>query len=154
MKLFKTSFLYFILPLFGFAFFVNGQVTKPVINDSIKTKQIPTAADSLVIYKGKFKPYKTKVHASYYAEKFNGRKTACGKIYHSNQLTAAHKTLPFGTKVKVYNPINKKSVVVEITDRGPFVKGREIDLSRRAFLAITSNSGSGFVNADLEILHP
>ena len=69
-----------------------------------------------------------------------------------NKLTAAHKKLPFGTKVKVTNEANGKSVVVEITDRGPFVKGREIDLSKKAFKAISNGNGAGYVIATLEIL--
>lgn len=70
--------------------------------------------------------------ASFYSESFNGRKTANGEIYQSSRYTAAHKTLPFGTKVKVTNLSNGKSVKVRINDRGPFVPGRIIDLTRAA----------------------
>lgn len=70
--------------------------------------------------------------ASYYADKFEGRKTASGKIFQQNKLTAAHKTLPFGTKVKVKNLKNGKKVKVTINDRGPFIEGRIIDLSKKA----------------------
>ena len=70
--------------------------------------------------------------ASYYADKFNGMKTANGEIFDENKLTAAHKTLPFGTMVKVTNLVNGKSVIVRINDRGPFVAGRIIDLSKAA----------------------
>jgi rare lipoprotein A len=70
--------------------------------------------------------------ASYYANKFNGRKTANGEIFRNRKKTAAHKTLPFGTIVRVTNLRNGKSVKVRINDRGPFVAGRSIDLSRRA----------------------
>lgn len=70
--------------------------------------------------------------ASFYADKFVGRTTANGDKYKHNKLTAAHKTLPFGTKVKVTNLSNKKTVIVVINDRGPFVKGRIIDLSKSA----------------------
>ncbi len=70
--------------------------------------------------------------ASYYANKFNGRTTASGAVFDNNKITAAHKTLPFGTIVKVTNRRNNKSVIVEINDRGPFVSGRIIDLSRDA----------------------
>ena len=69
---------------------------------------------------------------SYYANKFNGRKTASGTVYRPNKLTAAHNTLPFGTVVRVTNPKNNRSVKVTVTDRGPHVKGRIIDLSRKA----------------------
>ncbi len=70
--------------------------------------------------------------ASFYSESYNGRKTANGEIYRSSKLTAAHKTLPFGTKVKVTNLSNGKSVKVRINDRGPFIPGRIIDLTRAA----------------------
>ncbi|UOR04690.1 septal ring lytic transglycosylase RlpA family protein [Hymenobacter aerilatus] len=70
--------------------------------------------------------------ASYYADKFNGRKTASGSTYRPGRRTAAHNTLPFGTIVRVTNPSTHRSVKVTITDRGPHVKGRVIDLSRKA----------------------
>ncbi|MGV3657069.1 MAG: septal ring lytic transglycosylase RlpA family protein [Chitinophagaceae bacterium] len=70
--------------------------------------------------------------ASYYADKFNGRKTANGEIFRNRKKTAAHKTLPFGTIVKVTNLRNGRSVKVRINDRGPFVAGRHIDLSKKA----------------------
>jgi rare lipoprotein A len=70
--------------------------------------------------------------ASFYANKFHGRKTASGERLHQDSLTCAHRTYPFGTKLKVYNPANGRSVVVRVTDRGPFVRGRIIDLSWRA----------------------
>jgi rare lipoprotein A len=67
--------------------------------------------------------------ASYYADEFNGRKTASGELYDMNDLTAAHRTLPFGTKVKVTNLDTGRSVVVRINDRGPFKDDRVLDLS-------------------------
>ncbi len=70
--------------------------------------------------------------ASYYAHKYHGRTTANGETYDENKMTAAHKTLPFGTTVRVTNLANGKKVVVRINDRGPFVKGRIIDLSFKA----------------------
>jgi len=70
--------------------------------------------------------------ASFYGGKFEGRKTANGEIYHQSQLTAAHKTLPFGTTVKVKNLSTGKTVKVRINDRGPYVAGRIIDLSTEA----------------------
>ena len=70
--------------------------------------------------------------ASFYANKHNGKKTASGERYQSSKLTAAHKTLPFGTMVKVTNLSNGKTVEVRINDRGPFARGRIIDLSRSA----------------------
>ena len=70
--------------------------------------------------------------ASFYGKKFDGRKTANGEIFSNKELTAAHPNLPFGTFVKVTNLKNNKSVVVRINDRGPYVKGRIIDLSKAA----------------------
>ena len=70
--------------------------------------------------------------ASYYADKFNGRKTASGATFSQHKRTAAHRTLPFGTKVKVKNLDNGKTVRVRVNDRGPFVEGRMIDLSKKA----------------------
>lgn len=74
--------------------------------------------------------------ASFYAMKFQSRKTANGERFNQTSNTAAHKKLPFGTKVKVTNVKNGKSVVVRINDRGPFIAGRIIDLSRSAFSRI------------------
>lgn len=70
--------------------------------------------------------------ASFYAKKFSGRKTASGERLHHDSLTCAHRTYPFGTQLKVTNPANGKTVIVRVTDRGPYVKGRIIDLSVRA----------------------
>lgn len=77
-------------------------------------------------------PYRESGGASWYGPGFHGRITASGERFNTNDLTAAHKTLPFGTRVQVTNTANGKSVVVRINDRGPFVKGRIIDLSRAA----------------------
>ncbi len=70
--------------------------------------------------------------AAYYANKYHGRTTASGAIYDKNKLTAAHRTLKFGTQVKVTDLNNHKSVIVTINDRGPFIKKRIIDLSYAA----------------------
>ena len=70
--------------------------------------------------------------ASYYADKFHGKKTASGEIFDQEDYTAAHRTLPFGTKVLVTNIENNKSVIVRINDRGPFKNNRLIDVSRAA----------------------
>jgi len=70
--------------------------------------------------------------ASYYGSKFHNRKTAGGVVFNQMANTAAHRTLPFGTKVRVTNLSNKKTIIVVINDRGPFVKGRIIDLAKGA----------------------
>lgn len=74
--------------------------------------------------------------ASYYHDKHNSRKTANGEIFYNSKITAAHKKLPFGTKILVTNISNGKSVEVRINDRGPFIQGREVDLSKAAFSKI------------------
>ncbi len=70
--------------------------------------------------------------ATWYGNEFHGQHTASGEVYNQNLMTAAHKSLPFGTLLKVTNNSNGKSVVVRINDRGPFVRGRELDLSQKA----------------------
>ena len=87
--------------------------------------------------------------ASYYADKLNGHATASGESYASNKNTAAHKKLPFGTLVKVTNTVNNKSVIVRINDRGPFVPGRIIDLSKSAATAI-GMIGAGVVKVTIQ----
>ncbi len=70
--------------------------------------------------------------ASYYADKFNGRRTASGEVFYQDSLTAAHKTLPFGSKIRVTNLVNGKSVVVRVNDRGMKGTKRIVDLSKAA----------------------
>lgn len=122
-----------------------------IFNDSIKKDS--TDIDS-VTYVGNFKftLLKKKGHASYYADKFNGRNTASGEIFDNNKYTAAHKKLPFGTKVRVTNQANGKSVIVKINDRGPFVKGRHIDLTKRAFRDIARSHGYGQMTVNIELV--
>ena len=110
-----------------------------------------TNSDTIFSGDGKLKFYKKNAHASYYADKFNGRRTTSGKKFYNNKYTAAHKKLPFGTMVKVTNEANGKSVIVEINDRGPFVKAREIDLSKRSFMEIANNKSSGSMKVTIEI---
>ena len=89
--------------------------------------------------------------ASYYAMKFQSKKTASGELYDRDKKTAAHKKLPFGTKVKVTNIKNSKSVIVKINDRGPFVKGRIVDLSSSAFSRI-ADLGAGVIEVKIEVV--
>jgi rare lipoprotein A len=89
--------------------------------------------------------------ASYYADKYHGRTTASGEVFDTSKLTAAHRTLPFGTVVKVTHQGNQRSVTVRINDRGPFVAGRVIDLSRAAARELAMEK-AGLANVKLEIL--
>lgn len=75
-------------------------------------------------------------HTSFYGQELAGRKTASGERFNPGALTAAHRTLPFGTRLKLTNPRNGRSVVVRINDRGPFVRGRMLDVSRGAAAAL------------------
>jgi rare lipoprotein A len=72
------------------------------------------------------------MRASWYGPRFHGKTTANGEIYDQTALTAAHKSLRFGTLLKVTNPRNKESVIVRINDRGPYIPGRQLDLSKAA----------------------
>ncbi|MDO5509368.1 MAG: septal ring lytic transglycosylase RlpA family protein [Weeksellaceae bacterium] len=105
----------------------------------------------LAINTGKVTGGEEEVKASYYGKKFHGKKTASGDLFDMNEHTAAHRTLPFGTKVKVTNTRNGKEVIVTINDRGPFSKHRKLDLSRAAFDEI-ANLDSGVITVDYEIL--
>lgn len=89
--------------------------------------------------------------ASYYAMKYQNRKTASGERLNQGSNTAAHKKLPFGTMVKVTNIKNGKHVTVKINDRGPFVKGRIIDLTRSAFSSI-GDLHSGIIDVKIEVI--
>lgn len=88
---------------------------------------------------------------SYYHDKFNGRKTASGEVFDNSALTAANKTLPFGTLVKITNLISGKSVVVKVNDRGPYHSARLFDLSKAAFKSI-ADIRKGTVAIEYEIL--
>jgi rare lipoprotein A len=83
--------------------------------------------------------------------KFQSKKTASGELYDKAKKTAAHKKLPFGTKVKVTNTKNSKSVIVKINDRGPFAKGRVVDLSSSAFSSI-AKLDAGVIDVKIEVM--
>jgi len=89
--------------------------------------------------------------ASFYAMKYQSRLTANGERFDQAAMTAAHKKLPFGTRIKVTNVENGKSVIVRVNDRGPFVEGRVVDLSRSAFSQI-GNTGAGVIHVVIEVV--
>jgi rare lipoprotein A len=109
-----------------FALAVAGCTTSPPIQEPPPPAEPPTAPAEH-IGSGK---------ASYYGSFHQGKLTANGERFDQASLTAAHRTLPFGTRVKVTNTRNGKSVVVRINDRGPYARGRIIDLSKSAFQRI------------------
>ena len=88
--------------------------------------------------------------ASYYSNGLHGRRMSNGERYDRNAFTCAHRTLPFGTRLKITNPRNGKSVIVRVTDRGPFVRGRVVDLSYAAARELgTLASGVAYVKVEL-----
>ena len=128
---------------------LTKEVTKEV------TKEEPVKETKVVVIeKAIEKAYTANLSggASFYGEEWNGRKTANGEIFNTYKLTAAHKSLPFGTKVKVVNKTNGKSVVVRINDRGPFVKGRTLDLSKKAFQSLASIKKGVLKDSEIDIL--
>jgi len=112
--------------------------------------KVRTTSTSNASEKGKV--YKSKGIASYYHDKFNGRKTASGARFDNKEYTAAHRELAFGTKVRVTNLANDKSVVVTINDRGSFSRRREIELTKKAFMEISDKSSHGELNVKIEVL--
>lgn len=127
-----------------------------VVKDTVNKEKAPLVQpeivfnDTVIAIKGKYKLYKKDVHASYYANKFNGRRTASGKRFDNNKYSAAHRKFPFGTILRITNEETGKSVFVEVTDRGPFSRGREIDLSKKAFMEIAPNKNSGSMRVKIE----
>ncbi|NNF59127.1 MAG: septal ring lytic transglycosylase RlpA family protein [Rhodothermaceae bacterium] len=89
--------------------------------------------------------------ASRYARSLHGRRTANGERYNHDALTAAHRSLPFGTYVRVHNDRNGRAVVVRINDRGPFIRGRTLDLSGAAARRL---GFGGVIRVDFEIIDP
>lgn len=127
---------------------VKAKGTPVVLTDSL-----PNISDSIVDSEEEVEEVELvsdDTQASYYHDKFTGRKTASGQVFDNSKYTAAHKTLPFGTKVKVTNLKNKRFVILTITDRGPFVKGRGIDISKKAFHDLTDNHARGVLDVKIE----
>ncbi|SFB00708.1 rare lipoprotein A [Flavobacterium swingsii] len=146
-----TTIAAILISNFSFKKFEKQSFSTRPVQDTVKVDSI--AIDSLLI-EGDFtyKLYKKKAHASYYAKKFHGKRTASGARFDNNKLTAAHRKFAFGTILRITNERNGKHVIVTVTDRGPFVRGREIDLSRRAFMQITSNKGGGETSVTIEVM--
>lgn len=138
---------------FSFRKFDSSKIYSRVVQDTIKPDSLQAIIDSISVEEGlyNYKLYKRNVHASYYANRFNGKRTASGERFSNKKLTAAHRRLAFGTKVRVTNIRNGKSIIVRINDRGPHVRSREIDLSRKAFMYLNGNRGGGEIRVKMEI---
>jgi rare lipoprotein A (peptidoglycan hydrolase) len=115
-------------------------IIAPIIAESVKSTESDTVAefqsglviDSLHTQEPPGAPPGETMVATYYSKRFQGRKTASGERYDSDALTCAHKTLPFQTQLLVTNPKTGQSVTVKVNDRGPFTRGRDLDLSYAA----------------------
>ncbi len=130
----KILFVLVLVALVGFTLVVNeDKITEPVVTENLAPveEETITSDRSLVEFvdKGSMK-------ASWYGPGFNGHKTANGEVYDQMSFTAAHKSLKFGTLLKITNLKNSKSVVVRINDRGPYINGRDLDLSKAAALEL------------------
>lgn len=130
MKLINLYFLYFILFFSFYGFSQDSTLTKTSIIENISTE---------------------KGIASYYAKKFNGRRTTSGEIFQNDKLTAAHKTLKFGTFVKVRNLKNDSTVIVKVNDRLPKKSKRSIDLSYKAAKQLNFIS-AGLTKVEITVL--
>ncbi|HHV37014.1 MAG TPA: septal ring lytic transglycosylase RlpA family protein [Candidatus Cloacimonetes bacterium] len=121
-------------------------------SDEISQNQTALVIDSLHTQEPPSIESETMV-ASYYAHRFHGRKTANGEIFDMNAMTCAHKTLPFNTKLLVINPQNGKTVELRVNDRGPFIRGRDIDLSYAAAKEIEMIR-AGVIKVEVMVIHP
>lgn len=146
-----------IILIFSFSFRKFGKTSfalnKFAVQDTVKVDSI-AILDSLIIESEglyNYKLYKSNAHASYYAKRFHGKRTASGERFDNNKFTAAHRKLAFGTKLRVTNLRNGKSAIVTVNDRGPYVRGREIDLSRKAYMYLAVNKSGGEMRVKIEV---
>jgi rare lipoprotein A len=123
----------FLALLVGFTIVKTEEIkpVTPVINENTATEKENLVETSAISYIDK-----GYMRASWYGPHFHGRETANGEIYNQMAFTAAHKHMKFGTLLKITNPRNDKSVIVRINDRGPYVRGRQLDLSKAAALQL------------------
>ncbi len=142
----------YILPLLVVLFFQKENLKMTPSQEKSRTKVTDTIRKDTIKPVEKLELYHKSAHASYYANKFNGRRTASGTKFNNNDMTCAHRKLPFGTKLKVTGVKTKKVIYVTVTDRGPFVKTKHIDLTRKAFMAVAPKSYGGHIEVDLEIV--
>lgn len=143
--------LTFLLPFFIILFFQKEKIKLIPSQQKTTTKIVDTIKKDTTQFE-KLEMYHKGAHASYYANKFNGRKTASGTRFNNNDMTCAHRKLPFGTKLKITGVKTKKVVYVTVTDRGPFSKTKHIDLTRKAFFMVAPKSFGGHIEVDIEIV--
>lgn len=92
------------------------------------------------------------VLVSMYSKRQDGARTASGERFSSQELTTAHRALPFGTMIRLTNPLNQQSVVVRVNDRGPFIKGRELDISLRAAQELGLATAAGLARLVMHVI--
>lgn len=143
--------LTFLLPFFIILFFQKEKIKLIPSQQKTTTKIVDTIKKDTTQFE-KLEMYHKGAHASYYANKFNGRKTASGTRFNNNDMTCAHRKLPFGTKLKITGVKTKKVIYVTVTDRGPFSKTKHIDLTRKAFFMVAPKSFGGHIEVDIEIV--
>ena len=128
-----------------FTLVIGGLVGFTVLNNAKNVNNEPVLVDEFIPKTVKENIVNTStvkyinrgtMKASWYGPKFHGKLTANGEIYDQMGFTAAHKSFPFGTLLKLTNPGNNKSIIVRINDRGPYIKGRQIDLSKKAAMEL------------------
>jgi rare lipoprotein A len=131
----KALILLVMISLVGFTLVSNNEESKvvSVVKETVTTANVEDAAvnASVINYIDK-----GEMTASWYGPHFHGKMTANGEQYNQMAFTAAHKQLRFGTLLRITNPRNNKSVIVRINDRGPYIKGRELDLSKASAYAL------------------
>jgi rare lipoprotein A len=136
----KGFLLFVMLLLVGFTILnEQGKVNQPKSNNSQESTVVDDSRNET--FNSEAKPIlqfndRGRMTASWYGPRFHGRLTANGEIYNQLGFTAAHRSFKFGTLLKLTNPRNNKTVIVRINDRGPYIKGRELDLSRGAAIAL------------------
>jgi len=120
-----------LISLLGFSYVVNDSESVEIAKSKLNFNNLNQKPDQLFSQMVPVITYKPlgMMKASWYGPGFHGRQTANGEIYDQFELTAAHKTLKFGTLLRLTNPANQKSIIVRINDRGPYVGDRELDLS-------------------------
>lgn len=144
--------LFYFFPIVLLFLFFQKEKFRLVPNQQKPAIKVVDTVDKDTVKKEKLEMYHKGAHASYYAERFNGRRTASGKKFNNNDLTCAHRKLPFGTKIKVTCIKTKKTVYVTVTDRGPFHRNRHIDLTRKAFKIIAPHSHAGSIEVNIELI--
>jgi len=123
--------IFVLLSLLGFSYLTNDEATSSKILNKLELKNQTYLNEDKIVQSIPVVIYKPlgEMVASWYGPGFHGRITANGEIYNQFDLTAAHKSLKFGTLLRLTNLQNNKSIIVRINDRGPYIEGRELDLS-------------------------